>query len=108
MIKQQILYLYESHIDGSFYITEYEAPELECNICNDSDTLVCLGTKESIIQFFENEIEYVKKMIAGEIPQDEDYYDLEEELITAYHDMYLILRTISIYNTKKEQDKKER
>ena len=45
-MDDKIIYIYEDHIYGDFYVSEEEIPyeDLYCETCNDSDSLVVYGT----------------------------------------------------------------
>lgn len=57
-----ILFLYESHIDGLFVSDEcYSYSQLYCEQCGDSDDLIISDTKEGVINIIDIAIDISKE-----------------------------------------------
>lgn len=52
MKNEKIVYVYEDHIYGDYYILHHELKydELYCDVCNDSDQLILSGFPSEIIK----------------------------------------------------------
>lgn len=62
------VYIYENHLDGSYYVTEKELThqETRCDSCGDSDTFVAKIKTLKDIKNFENQYKFLRCNNCGE------------------------------------------
>ena len=96
-MDDKIIYIYEDHIYGDFYVSEEEIPyeDLYCETCNDSDSLVVYGTVKDILDKALEECKMTeeklktcspeeKELIEYDLSCDNNFYDRVKEVIEDY------------------------
>lgn len=96
-MDDKVIYIYEDHIYGDFYVSEEEIPyeDLYCETCNDSDSLVVYGTVKDILDKALEECKMTEEKlktcsseeeesIEYELDCDNSFYDRVKEVIEDY------------------------
>ncbi len=96
------LYLYCDHEEIMFYLSDIKFPKeiLYCKACKKSDMLICVGTREEILRKFEDEVERIKKMLYGEIPQEYDFANLGSILKFAENNLVEVKKAFERYDER--------
>ena len=93
-MEDNFYYIYESHLDYGYYVSNEEEECEICEQCGDSDTLVYCGTKEDIFKELQDEITKAKNLT------DEETIDRDSEIEYAESELEYVRKVIEEYEER--------